>query len=286
MVNKKIQVNTTLEKLIKNIDFEQIESYTDDSLDSMLTSFVTKYKNIEHFLNTMVLKIVVDHENKAVEDFNSRYILFYYEIENIILLKKILALKSNFRAKEITLCFIIDDEKNKDYHRIQDYVISLARYESNRNSNHVIFENSMKEAASYYVKGARESIINTLFGTNQRKPFRISNAKDLINIESIKDTLSNKYLNLQCPICKKVSENSTKYEITESTVNDIITIERNTSKVSFNCLHESYDIRKGKFFFDPADFDVDMTKYNDKKLQIWTLKNFYFIVKKELHENN
>ena len=283
---KKIVINIKLDTFIKNVNHEEIKNHSNDLLDKMLTRFVQKYKNIEHFLDALVIKLVVDHENKAVLDFNSKHIIFYYEFENIILLNKILISNSSYGKKEISVHFIIDNPSNKNCHKIEDYVISLAKYESNKDNKHEVFENSFLKSPSRFVKNAKKSIINSLYQTNPKEQFRISNSQNIVNIESIKDTIEYKYLNLQCPICAKISKDAKKYEITEETIDNIITIEKNTSRISFNCLHENLEIEKGKFYLTPSKYNIEMNNYDDRTLQIWTLKNFKYLAKEALDENN
>lgn len=264
------------------IDVDNISTFSDKEFNSMLSRFCQNYKHIEHYLDSLIIKLVIKNEIFTYEKQYQKNILYVYDIENIIILKKLLALNEDIALKEITICSIKDEEENIDLHKFNDYVVASGKYDVNKKSNHKQFEESLSATPSYFVKNARKSVINSLLKTNKRKVFRIKNDNDLININSMKDTITNKYINLQCPICKCQNIKSKKFYITEETIDKVITIEKANHKISFNCLHEEYEVNQGKFFFDPLKYDIEMREYDNRKLQVWTLKNFYYIVRAEM----
>lgn len=291
----KTNVNISLGSLLKKIDDDFLSKNNNEQLDEMLSSFVNKYNFIEHYLEDIVIKLVINTKENISRDFNFKDILYVYAIQNLILLKKILAMYTKkYENKEVTVCFIVDTKANVDMHKIEDYALCATRYESNKENNHKQFENSFKKNLSYYAKNAKKSMINTLYLNNQKKVFRQNNKNVLTEIESIKDTINNKYINVNCPICAsefaklpEIEKEKFKlhtFKITEDSIDEIIHVEKNTKRISFNCLHEQMKIETSKFYIETEKYDVDLDKENKRKVQIWFLKNLKYIIESRLNE--
>ncbi len=289
-INMKLK---TLLKVFDNNDF--FSKHNNENLDQMLNNFVEKYKHAEHFLNSILIKIVVSNNYIYKEDLNFNNILYVYEVHKIILLKKILAKENiKFENKEITVCLINDDKNNIDLHNIEDYALSSIMYETNKINNHKIFENSLKKEKSFYVKNAKESVLNTLYSNNKKKVFRQNNEDKFIEFKKIQDTIEYKYVNVYCPICaraymqlsdsEKANYDLHTFHITEENIDEMIHVEKNIQRISFNCLHEVMKISTSKFFIKANDFNIDLHIEDKRKVQIWFLKNLNYLAKRVLNE--
>lgn len=290
----KFNINIKLKTFIKVFDDDILLENNNEILDEMLNSFIEKYKHIEHFLDSNLIRIVVRNDFIYKEDLTFKDIIYIYEIYKIILLKKILV-KENMRCrdKEITVCLIHDDRNNINLHKIEDYALNSIMYESNKINNHKDFENSFKEK-SFYVKHAKISILNSLFSNNKKKCFRQNSKNDFTEFRKILDTIEYKYAKIHCPICSiefaKLSNSEKRdfklhtFEITEDTIDNIIHVEKNIQRISFNCLHEDMKISSSKFYIYADKFNIDLKNEDKRKIQIWFLKNLKYLAKSSLNE--
>lgn len=293
----KFNINTKLKTLIKVFNDDFLSENYNERLDRMLNNFVEKYKHTEHFLNSIVIKIVVRNNFILKEELNFKDILYVYEIHKIILLKKILVKETKkYENKEVTVCLILDDREIIDLHKVEDYALSSIMNEINNENNHKSFENSLKKEKSFYVKHSRQSILNTLYSNNQKKIFRQNSKNKFTKLEKMRDIIKNKYINIHCPICNAAFDKLSNYEkedyklhtfeITEDTIDDIIHVEKNIKRISFNCLHEEMNVVTSKFFIEAKKYNVDLDKEDKRKVQIWFLKNLKFLFESRLNEIN
>ncbi len=296
-MNTKTNVNILISSFLKKFDDDLLRKENNEKLDEMLTSVVNKYNFIEHLVDSIVIRLVINRSENISKDFNAKDILYIYEIHNIILLKKIFAMQTKkYEDKEITACFIVDNEINVDQHRILDYALSSLRQESNRENNHINFENSLKENKSYYAKNAKLSLLNTFFSNNLKRVFRLNENNKFTSLENIRSTIPHKYAKVACPICADKYESLSDlekenyrlhiFEITENTIDEIIHVEKNIKRVSFNCIHEDMNVESPKFFIEAQKYNVDLHKEDKRKVQEWFLKNFKYFAKVELNETS
>lgn len=291
----KSNINIKLKDLIDVYDNKTLSENNNIILEEMLNSLVEKYKYNDHFIDSVFIKLVVRKDFIYKGELNLRDIHYTYELHKILFLNKLLIKEYNkYENKEITVCLINDEKDNIDLHKIEDYALSSLMYESNKINNHKNFENSLKKEKSYYVKKAKESVLNTLYSNNKKKVFRRNSENKFTNLDKIQDTIEYKYVNVYCPICydafKKLSDSEKenfklhKFEINEDVIDDLIHVERNIQRISFNCLHEDMKISTSKFFIKADDFNIDLNIEDKRKVQIWFLKNLNYLAKRVLNE--
>lgn len=291
----KNNINIKLKYLIDVYDSKALSENNNKTLESMLNNLVDKYNHNDHFIDSILIKLVVKKDFIYKGELNLRDIHYTYEFHKILFLRKLL-IKENkkYENKEITVCLINDDKDNIDLHKIEDYTLSSLMYETNKINNHKNFENSFKKEKLFYVKNTRESIVNTLYANNKKKILRQNSEDKFTEFKKIRDTIEYKYLNVICPICHATYEkliNSEKenlklhkFEINEDTIDEIIHIEKNIQRISFNCLHEDMKISTSKFYIKADDFNINLEKEEKRKVQIWFLKNLKYLAKMVLNE--
>ena len=291
----KNNINIKLKYLIDVYDSKTLSENINETLETKLNNIVNKYKYYDHFIDSVLIKVVVKKDFVYKGELNLKDIYYTYEFHKILFLNKLLIKEYNkYENKEITVCLINDDRKNIDLHRIEDYVLSSPLFESNKINNHKDFENSFKEKKSYYVRNAKESIINTLYSNNKKKVFRQNNENVFTKFEKMRDSINNKYVNVYCPICanayKQLSDSEKenfklhKFKITEDVIDEIIHVEKNIQRISFNCLHEDMKISTSKFYIEAQKYNIDLKEEDKRKVQIWFLKNLKYIAKNVLNE--
>lgn len=262
-MNIKQLVTMKIKTLLSIVDNKVIVS---DEICKELNKIVLKTKHLEYFINDVTIIIIINNINKANIHFNANDILDIKNPEYLYIVYLICMLNPMYMDKEVDVLFIENKNYDKPIQKLYDYIIDYPRYIIAKDNTHENFEKLFKNKSDY-VKNARKSIINSIFGKDRRVSYR--NFNNVITKPNLNHQLKDKYINLACPICYK------KYEVTNETINSIIKVDKRLKRIVFECLHKDKGIVSGKGYLK---FD-DYTNYISIKdetyvIQMWLIDNY------------
>ncbi len=272
-MNNKIIVTMKIKDYLRKVNLDKLVSY---ETKYELAKIDEKTKHHDHFINNVVIRVVVNNINKVVLDFNQNDILYILDSDISYLLSVVSSGKSKYREKTIDIIFIEDNNFDFKLHHLYNYIIPYSKCIAGKKTQHKHFEKVYEDTKICdYVKNGRKFIVNSYFRSDVRKPYRIS-LHNLILPILPNSELEGKYIYLNCPVC------TNEFEVTNETIDNIIEIDKKNKNISFNCLHQGKEQFVGKF-------NISIVKYSsyislDKKkyeVQMWFIDNF----KRLLYEN-
>ena len=252
-----------------------IDEYISFEAKYELNKIDKKAKHHNHFIDNVVIRVVVNNINRATLEFTNNDILYVIDSDISYLLSIVCSNKSQYLEETIDVIFIEDKASNIRLHNLFNYTVHYAKCIAGIKTQHKLFEESYKDSDTCrYVYKGRKSIINSFFRFDTRKPYRIE-LHDLILPILPNSKLESKYIYLNCPIC------SEEFEITKETIDKIIVVDK-TNKITFNCLHKKSPEFKSKFnisLIDYQEYIPPTTK--ERTVQMWFIDNFIRLINED-----
>lgn len=165
-------MNLNLDRfLVSKNNHKNIREY--EYIAKNISSIAQKAKNIENYLDFISIQIIVNDISKQPNDLKDKDIFFIESIEKIIFLKEVYENKLQkhiLRDKKFLVTLIKCETVFSEDYYIFDYILKFSKYIKNRKINFSYINNNKKYCD--YVKGAKKSLFNTIYGYTENKRIR------------------------------------------------------------------------------------------------------------------